>query len=443
MTYFFPNGAGGYSTINAAPVTYQWFTNGTPIPGATNSSYSIASAQGTNSGTYKVTASTGLTASSTSATLLVDAGSPIILTNPAPVTLPVGETAVFTVDAIGAPTLTYQWMSNNIALNDIGQVSGSHASALTIANCGTNDSASYSVLVANGFSPAATSAVATLNVTLINFNNGAGWTANGHAAITNGVLGLTDGGLSETSSLFLDQPVDIQAFLASWTYQANLPGNTNLEADGTVFVLQNSPAGVSAIGGGGGQLGYVPSVSNSVALEFNLYTDTAVPYGPGISFTTNGAAGYPYSTPGLIALTNGDPIGVTLEYLGGVLSLTLTDSVAQVSFSTNIVTNIVSLVGSNMAYVGFTGASGGVGAAQTVSNFFFTSLPTLTIQNPGNGSLILSWPIGAAGFTLQRSSSLSSPNWVALPNAQTVANGQNQVTVTPSGADLYYRLVIQ
>ncbi len=158
MSYYFPNAAGnGYNLIDAAPISYQWSTNGTPIPGATNSVYSIASAQGTNSGTYKITASTGLTTNSTSATLFVDTGAPLIVTNPASLMLPVGGTAVFTVVAVGAPTLTYHWMSNNMALTDIGQVSGSLSSALTIANCATNDSASYSVMVANGFSPAATS----------------------------------------------------------------------------------------------------------------------------------------------------------------------------------------------------------------------------------------------------------------------------------------------
>ncbi len=290
---------------------------------------------------------------------------------------------------------------------------------------------------------------ATLDVTLISFNNGAGWTANGngYATVTNGVLGLTDGGLSETSSLFLDQPVDIQAFFASWTYQA---GNNSDEADGTAFVLQNTAAGAAAVGSGGGDLGYVPNVTNSVALEFNLYVDTAVPYGSGISFTTNGAPGYPYTPPGSIELTNGDPIQVSLLYLGGVLSMTLTDAVMQVSFTTNITTNIVSLVGSNMAYVGFTGASGGVGSPQTVSDFFFTSLPTLAIQPGVGGTLVLSWPVSAAGFQLQKSSALfgtnwSNASWVDLPGdpTTTVVNGQNQVTVTPSGTAKYYRLIIQ
>jgi hypothetical protein len=237
--------------------------------------------------------------------------------------------------------------------------------------------------------------------------------------------------------------VDVGAFLASWTYQDISGANS---ADGTAFVLQNTAAGAAAIGFGGGDLGYI-SISNSIAFEFNIFSPNTI----GIAIGTNGlgtngttaTGGGPYAPTGSLNLASGDPIGVTLKYLGGVASLTLTDAVATVSFTTNYNVNVPAFVGSNTAYVGFTGAAGGTASSQTVSDFFFTSLTGVTVQTGAGGTLVLTWPVAAAGFTLQQSASLSNPDWVNVTNVPVVVNSQNQITVTPSGTAEYYRLNIQ
>ena len=125
-----------------------------------------------------------------------------------------------------------------------------------------------------------------------------------------------------------------------------------------------------------------------------------------------------------------------------MMNLALTDFVAQTSFATNMAINIPAIIGSSNAYVGFTSASGGVGASQQVSNFFFASIPPLSIQSAGYGSVTLTWPSTAQGFVVQVATSLSNPNWQALSQSPVVVNGNNQIPVAPSGAPQFYRLAL-
>jgi hypothetical protein len=79
MSYYFPNSAGtGYNPVNATPIYYQWFTNGSAIPGATNAAYYIPNVQLGNAASYTIVASNGLTAvtSSPPAVLTVSPFSP-------------------------------------------------------------------------------------------------------------------------------------------------------------------------------------------------------------------------------------------------------------------------------------------------------------------------------------------------------------------------------
>lgn len=432
----------------SAHFNYQWLENSTNIPGATNASYTTPILSTNDNGeTYTVEVilpgvSTNL---SNPATLTVPSAPEIASdVQPSSLVLLVGETAVFSVTAAGDAPLSYQWQLNATNLTDNGRIIGSQTSTLTIANCQLSDSGGYQLMVTNSFG-ATNSSSASLTVTLIGFNNGVDWSANNGPSFANDALTLTNGAGSEWRSSWLNEPVDVIAFLASWTYQdVGCCG-----ADGTAFVLQNCPAGTAALGGAGGALGYVGgggNITNSIAFEFNIFSA----YGVGIAIGTNGLGSNatatlagPYFPTGLLNIASGNPIGVTLQYLNGVASLTLTDSVQQVSFATNYALNVTNFVRSNTAYIGFTGSDGGVASTQIVSNFFFGSLPTVAARRAAGGSLVLTWPVGTAGFVLQQTSSLSSPNWVNLTNVPTVAGGQNEITLTPSAATEFYRLSVQ
>ena len=134
------------ATGDPAP-TYQWQKDGVDIAGATSATYTIASATGANSGSYRVIAtnSEGSDTSNT-ATLAVNPTTPtapVIVTQPQPVTVVDGGSATFTVVATGNPAPGYQWLKNGT------NITGATSATYTIAAVTLTDAATYSVLVSS------------------------------------------------------------------------------------------------------------------------------------------------------------------------------------------------------------------------------------------------------------------------------------------------------
>jgi hypothetical protein len=363
----------------------------------------------------------------------------------------VGGVASNSVTVIGAFPLYYQWQFNGTNLPESGELSGTQSNIfLNITNAQGSNSGGYQVIVSNNYG-SVTSSVATLAVVgiqPIGFDGtGPGWTTNQLGTestpfITDGVLTLTDGGGSEARSFFFNYPQYIGAFEAAFTYRAS--GT----ADGATFCLQNDPRGASALGSTGGALGVntnsggtVHNITPSVELELNIYSANAVG-GIGYSFNTNGSIG-PTTSPGSVNIKSDDPIGITLYYAQGQLSLTFTDAVAASSFSTNLaVGNLTQILGSNTAYIGFTGADGGSTSIQTISNFTFVSIPTAAIQLSG-ANAVISWPGEIAGYGLQQNANLATTNWVNVTNQTTLTNNLYETIVPVGGSDQFYRLILQ
>jgi hypothetical protein len=87
--------------------SYQWNLNGTAIPGATSSTYSVASASSANVGNYSVTVTNGV-GSVTSAVATIAVGSSIT-SNPTSRSLHPTQIAAFSVAGQGVGSLSYQW----------------------------------------------------------------------------------------------------------------------------------------------------------------------------------------------------------------------------------------------------------------------------------------------------------------------------------------------
>jgi hypothetical protein len=230
----------------------------------------------------------------------------------------------------------------------------------------------------------------TPNGTEINYGNGfasvAGLTLNGSAVNTDDTrLQLTTGGTYQASSVFYNTPTNIQAFSTTFAFQLS-----NAVADGFTFTMQN--VGPTAIGGYGGSLGYGPNpttgttggIGKSVAIKFDfynnagegadstgLYVNGAAPTVPAIDMTSSG-----------ILLTSGDTINVNMTYDGVNLVLTLTDIVVNKTFTHTFPINIPATIGSNVAYIGFTGGSGGQSSSQKILSWTFTSQSGSVTQTP-------------------------------------------------------------
>jgi hypothetical protein len=141
------------------PFSYQWNFNGTDLAGATDASLTIPNAQAANGGNYYVVITNlGGSVSSQTKTLTVNLP-PAITNQPQSLTVAPGQTASFSVGAIGTATLTYQWYFNGSSLG-----SGARSSALTLDNVATTNAGNYFVTVINSYG-SVLSAVAVLTVT--------------------------------------------------------------------------------------------------------------------------------------------------------------------------------------------------------------------------------------------------------------------------------------
>jgi hypothetical protein len=159
-----PAGANLNLSVSAAGAsTYQWQFNSNNIRGATSSSLAITNAQLANQGNYVVIVSNASGAiASSNATLTVNVP-PSITNQPLSLSLTVGNTASFSVAAVGSTPLSYRWLLNSNTLPANGRISGTLSSNLVISNLLVSDAGIYQVLVANAFG-SVTSALANLAV---------------------------------------------------------------------------------------------------------------------------------------------------------------------------------------------------------------------------------------------------------------------------------------
>ena len=125
-------------------------------------------------------------------------------------------------------------------------------------------------------------------------------------------------------------------------------------------------------------------IAKSVAIKFDfysnagegtdstgLYVNGAEPTVPAVDMTSSG-----------VLLNSGDAINAHMTYDGVNLIMTLTDTVVNKTFTHTFPINIPSTIGSNLAYIGFTGASGGETSSQKILSWTFTSQSGSVTQTP-------------------------------------------------------------
>ncbi len=209
--------------------------------------------------------------------------------------------------------------------------------------------------------------------------SGTGWTVNSSGItstpITNNVLTLTDDAGNEARSAFFNAPQPFAIGTAGFTASFNYTPGGSLGADGATFILHNDSRGTAALGGGGGALG-VSGITPSAEWEINIYNGHTI----GTNFVTNGGNGN-YNGTGAVNIAGGDPINVTLTYdpVQHTISEMLTDPTANTTFTTSY-SNInlsTALGAAGTAYIGFTGATGGLSSTQTISNFSYSVVASL------------------------------------------------------------------
>jgi autotransporter-associated beta strand protein len=240
---------------------------------------------------------------------------------------------------------------------------------------------------------------------------------------SNSTVTLTDNLGNQARSVFSNAPFTISdGFTASFTYTSG----GNRAADGITFTVQNNSP--NAVGGGGGGLGYA-GMGNSAALEFNLYTGANPPQPVGTNFQTGGVTGtYIASAP--VNLASGHPIFVNVAYDPVAFTFTekLTDQFTQETYTQVFQgVDIATAIGNTSGYIGFTGATGGAFASQTVGNFTFDNFePVVSLANHvtvAGATKFEVLPKSAGGVGLATVSSLT-----VNPNAVLTVNGGSTPT---------------
>jgi hypothetical protein len=126
----------------ATPISYFWQSNGTNIPGATNSTFTVTNAQLAQAGYYTVLLSNAVSTTSVSADLSF-LQAPEITNEPSSLEIAAGSNAAFSVGVAGSTPLVFQWSVAN------KPVLGATNSTLVLTNVQGTNTGSVSCLVAN------------------------------------------------------------------------------------------------------------------------------------------------------------------------------------------------------------------------------------------------------------------------------------------------------
>lgn len=280
------------------------------------------------------------------------------------------------------------------------------------------------------------------------FGTGTGLQLNGTATIQTGRVRLTDTVNNQTGSAFFTTKQNVASFTT--TFQFQMPAASAPPADGITFCWQNSAA--TAIGTGGGNLGYA-GVTPSVCVKFDNYMGGGEPsanqtglFADGRAPTTASGAGdlVVDLTPFNIDIRDTLVKTVVLTYDGTTLAVSITDGTD--TYAANWPIDIPAKVGAATAWVGFTGATGGLNARQEIVNWSYTNPPpapaTLTASDDQTGQVTLTWAAsaGATSYNVYRGTVSGGPYVfianVAAPTTtyvDVVAPGQYYYVVTALG----------
>jgi fibronectin type 3 domain-containing protein len=275
---------------------------------------------------------------------------------------------------------------------------------------------------------------------------------NGPAKLNGAALQLTDGGTGEAASAFSNTRFDVTRFATQFTFQ--VLNTTNPSADGFTFAIQD--AGPTALGPGGGGLGFGPDspgngvgIPNSVAIKFDLYSNA----GEGNDSTGLYINGASPTNVGSIDLTSTGldlhsqhVFNVSMAYDGTTLKVTITDTTTNATAVQSYTVNIPTIIGSTTGYVGFTAGTGGLTASQSILSWIYTpsaappSAPVGLTATPSANQVSLSWTpsVGATSYNIYRSATSGGEGVSPIKTA--VAGTSFVDTGLSSGGTYFYQV---
>ncbi|HOC56685.1 MAG TPA: immunoglobulin domain-containing protein [Verrucomicrobiota bacterium] len=147
------------TVAGSLPLSYQWYFNGSPLGGATQNSYTDASVQLADAGSYRVVVTNALGSATSDAAILTVLVPPSITTQPQSQAVLQGAKVTFTASATGTEPLYFQWRKNGANLG------GATATSYVLNEAQAADAGTYTVVVTNaGGSAISGNAVLTVYV---------------------------------------------------------------------------------------------------------------------------------------------------------------------------------------------------------------------------------------------------------------------------------------
>lgn len=272
-----------------------------------------------------------------------------------------------------------------------------------------------------------------------NFSSTAGLVLNGNAnnTVVAGAITLTQPVNSQTSSFFTELRQRVNRWNAQFDFQTRdaFPNDSN--ADGFTFTIQN--VANTALGGGGGSLAY-QGLTNSIAVKFDIYDNVDQ-----TGLLLNGA--HPDTVavdvrPYNVNLDSGGIWRVQMSYDGSTLVVAIYDPAnpERVQRSSYFV-DIPNTIGNDVAFVGFTGATGGLNLGQDILNFSFVNTALQTINTTNDPDTVVVKLVGTDTKIWVNTDSAVDPATYSYPRASlnqielnTLA-GNDTITIDYSGGD--------
>ena len=225
-------GSATFSVIlDTTGYTYQWYFNSTPISQATNSTLTLANIQNSNMGLFSVKAAFGGNSLISSNATLYLSASPQVVYQPTNQAVTLGQSAQFSVAAVGLAPLTYQWFVNGRAL------AGQTSAILNLSNVQTNTAGTFYVQISNpqGITTSASAWLTVYNPLAITQQPAALLAPKGSTPI----FSITAGGSDPITYQWFYQG----AALTNQVYSTCRLLNVQTNQTGTYYVIVSNPSG--------------------------------------------------------------------------------------------------------------------------------------------------------------------------------------------------------